>query len=377
MIDFIVSIDNRRDELDGRQSWKIHYPLSTILFLVFCCQLAGIETWTEMEDFIEMNEASFSNYVDLSDGCPSHDTLERVVSLVNPNCLKELKVQFEQSLTSLEAVPKLISVDGKTIRGNRGKAQKPIHIVTAYDGGHHLSLGQVAVDEKSNEIIAIPQLLRTIDIRKGIVTTDAIGTQTAIVDTIIKGKADYCLAVKGNQETLYDDVKLYFSDATLLEKLEEKGQYYQTVEKARGQIEMREYWISSDVKWLCQNHPKWHQLRGIGMTRNTIDRDGQLSQEVRYFIFSFKPDVSTFAHSVRGHWSVESMHWLLDVVYREDHNQTLDKRAAFNLNLIRKMCLYFLKVMVFPKQDLSYRRKQRYISVHLEDYLEQLFGKRG
>ena len=113
------------------------------------------------------------------------------------------------------------------------------------------------------------------------------------------------------------------------------------------------------------------------MTRNTIDKDGQLSQEIRYFIFSFKPDVTTFATSVRGHWSVESMHWLLDVVYREDHNQTLDKRAAFNLNLIRKMCLYFLKVMVFPKKDLSYRRKQRYISVHLEDYLVQLFGERG
>lgn len=377
MIDFIISIDERATELDGRQAWKIHYPLSTILFLVFCCQLAGIETWTEMEDFIEMNETTFADYVDLSDGCPSHDTLERVVSLVNPDRLKELNVQFEQSVTSLGAVHKLISVDGKTIRGNRGKDQKPVHIVTAYDGGHHLSLGQVAVDEKSNEIVAIPPLLRTIDIRKGIVTMDAMGTQTEIVDEIIKGKGDYCLAVKRNQETLYDDITLYFSDVNVLEELQEKGQYYQTVEKARGQIEVREYWVSSDIKWLCQNHPKWHKLRGIGMTRNTIDKDGQQSQEIRYFIFSFKPDVTTFATSVRGHWCVESMHWLLDVVYREDHNQTLDKRAAFNLNLIRKMCLYFLKVMAFPKKALSYRRKQRYISVHLEDYLVQLFGERG
>ncbi|WP_303974030.1 ISAs1 family transposase [Streptococcus merionis] len=377
MIDFIVSIDERADDLDGRQSWKIHYPLSTILFLVFCCQLAGIETWTEMEDFIEMNEASFAAYVDLSDGCPSHDTLERVVSLVNPDCLKELKVRFEQSLTSLDAVHQLISVDGKTIRGNRGKNQKPVHIVTAYDGGHHLSLGQVAVDEKSNEIVAIPQLLRTIDIRKGIVTIDAMGTQTEIVDEIIKGKADYCLAVKGNQERLYEDVALYFSEAKLLEKLAQKGQYDQTIEKSRGQIETREYWISSHIKWLCQNHPKWHKLRGLGMTRNTLDKDGEISQEVRYFIFSFKPDVTTFAKCVRGHWSVESLHWLLDVVYREDYNQTLDKRAAFTLNLIRKMCLYFLKVMAFPKKDLSYRRKQRYISVRLEDYLVQLFGERG
>lgn len=377
MIDFIISIDDCAVELDSRQSWKIRYPLSTILFLVFVCQLAGIETWKEMEDFIEMNEPLFTTYVDLSEGCPSHDTLERVISLVNSDRLKELKVQFEQSLTSLGAVHQLISVDGKTIRGNRGKNQKPVHIVTAYDGGHHLSLGQVAVEEKSNEIVAIPQLLRIIDIRKSIVTIDAMGTQTAIVDTIIKGKADYCLAVKGNQETLYDDIALYFSDVNLLEELQENAQYYQTVEKSRGQIEVREYWVSSDIKWLCQNHPKWHKLRGIGMTRNTIDKDGQLSQENRYFIFSFKPDVLTFANCVRGHWQIESMHWLLDVVYHEDHHQTLDKRAAFNLNLIRKMCLYFLKVMVFPKKDLSYRRKQRYISVHLEDYLVQLFGERG
>ncbi|HEP6294894.1 TPA: ISAs1 family transposase, partial [Streptococcus pyogenes ABC020054650] len=107
--------------------WKIRYPLSTILFLVFVCQLAGIETWKEMEDFIEMNEPLFATYVDLSEGCPSHDTLERVISLVNSDRLKELKVQFEQSLTSLDAVHQLISVDGKTIRGNRGKNQKPVH----------------------------------------------------------------------------------------------------------------------------------------------------------------------------------------------------------------------------------------------------------
>ncbi|MER0124104.1 ISAs1 family transposase, partial [Streptococcus sp. ZJ93] len=142
-----------------------------------------------------------------------------------------------------------------------------------------------------------------------------------------------------------------------------------------GQIEVRDYWVSYDVKWLSERHPKWHKLRGIGMTKNTLDKDGELIEEVRYFIISFKKPIETFAQCVRGQWSIESLHWLLDVVYREDHNQTLAKRAAFNLNVIRKMCLYFLKVIQFPKSDLSYRRKQRYISVHLDDYLSQLFGK--
>ena len=374
MIDFIVSIDVHSDELDGRQPWKIRYPLSTILFLVFVCQLAGIETWKEMEDFIEMNEALLGEYVDLSVGCPSHDTLECVVSMVNPQFLSDLKVEFEQSPDCV-SVERLIAIDGKTMRGNGNKDQRPNHIVTAYDGANHLSIGQVVVDEKSNEITAIPRLLRMIDIRKGIVTIDAMGTQTDIVDEIIKGKGDYCLAVKGNQTTLLEDITLYFSDAKLLEKLKQKGQHYQTVEKARSQIEKRDYWVSYDVKWLSESHPKWQKLRGIGMTKNTIDKDGVLTEEVRYFIISFKKDIETFPRCVRGHWSVESMHWLLDVVYREDHNQTLDKRAAFNLKAIRKLCLYFLKVIQFPKKDLSYRRKQRYISVHLDDYLPQLFGK--
>jgi predicted transposase YbfD/YdcC len=268
-----------------------------------------------------------------------------------------------------------IAIDGKTMRGNGNKDQRPNHIVTAYDGANHLSIGQVVVGEKSNEITAIPRLLRMIDLRKGIVTIDAMGTQTDIVDEIIKGKGDYCLAVKGNQTALFEDITLYFSDAKLLEKLVKKGQHYQTVEKARSQIETRDYWVSYDVNWLSERHTKWQKLRGIGMTKNTIDKDGVLTEEVRYFIISFKKDIETFARCVRGHWSVESMHWLLDVVYREDHNQTLDKRAAFNLNAIRKLCLYFLKVIQFPKKDLSYRRKQRYISVHLDDYLPQLFRK--
>ena len=376
MIDFLLSIEEHKEEYDSRQAWKIRYPLSTILFLVFSCQLAGIETWKEMEDFIEMNESVLGEYVDLSVGCPSHDTLERVVSMVNPDFIKELKLSFEASSETTD-FSKLIAVDGKTIRGNRGKHQSPTHIVTAYDGGNRISLGQVAVEDKSNEITAVPRLLRQLDLRKSVVTIDAMGTQTDIADVIIGGKGDYCLAVKGNQGTLHEDIDLYFSDAKLLSKLTEKGCHYQTIEKARSQLEVRDYWVSHDVRWLSQRHPKWKKLRGIGMTKNTIDKDGVITEEVRYFILSFNGDVQTFSQVVRGHWSVESLHWLLDVVYREDKNQTLDKRAAFNLNAIRKVCLYLLQTMTFPKEKLSYRRKQRYISVHLEHYLPQLFGNRG
>lgn len=222
MIDFIVSIDRQSDDLDKRQPWKIRYPLSTILFLVFVSQLAGAETWKEMEDFIEMHASLLGKYVDLSSGCPSHDTLERGISMVNPSFLNDLKVEFSQSPDCV-SVERFIAIDGKTMRGNGNKNQRPNHIVTAYDGRNRISLGQVAVDEKSNEVTAIPQLLRLIDIRKGIVTIDAMGTQTEIVDEIIKGKGDYCLAVKRNQGSLYEDISLYFSDSKLLDKLAKKG----------------------------------------------------------------------------------------------------------------------------------------------------------
>lgn len=182
-----------------------------------------------------------------------------------------------------------------------------------------------------------------------------MGTQTDIVDVIISGKGDYCLAVKGNQGNLHEAIALYFSDARLLSKLTEKGCHYQTMEKARSQIEVRDYWVSHDVKWLSQRHPKWEKLRGIGMTKNTIDKDGIIMEEVRYFILSFKGDVQTFSQVVHGHWSVESLHWLLDVVYREDKKQTLDKRATFKINAIRKACLHLLQMMASPEEKLSYR----------------------
>lgn len=199
-----------------------------------------------MEDFIEMNESVLGDYVDLSAGCSSHDTLERVVSMVNPDFLKELKLSFESS-SEASGFSRFIAVDGKTIRGNRGKHQSPTHIVTAYDGGNRISLGQVAVDDKSNEITAIPRLLRQLDLRKSVATIDAMGTQTEIADVIISGKCDYCLAVKGNQGTLHEDICLYFSDAKLLSKLSEKGCHYQSLEQAHSQIEVRDYWVSYDV----------------------------------------------------------------------------------------------------------------------------------
>lgn len=356
---------------------KLLTPYLPFFFLCLFPQLAGAENWYDIADFVEWNEDILGQYVDLTNGCPSHDTYERVIGMLSESQFQELNKEFQSGLEFVisENMNRLICLDGKTMRGNKSSLQKANHIVTALDSENRLSLGQVKVDEKSNEITAIPRLLRLIDIQKSIVTMDAMGTQTEIVQTIVKGNGDYCLAVKGNQETLFEDLVLYFSDAKILEKLKQRGHYHTTCEKARGQIETREYYVSSDVAWLCKNHPNWKKLKGIGMTRNVIDHNGAISEEIRYFIFSFKADVALFSHCVRGHWSIESFHWLLDVVYREDHNQTLHKTAAANLNALRKICLHFLRTLSFPKKNMSYRRKTKYIASHPEECLKQLFGE--
>ena len=374
MYEFLILVDDYRSELDPRQASKVQHPLSLVLLLVFICELAGIEHWTEMEDFLIYNRSILEEYLPLEHGIPSHDTLERVMRMVSEVVIDELRDCFSEqvSLDFSDNYQRIISIDGKTVRGNASSDQKPIHIVTGFDGAHHLSLGQERVTEKSNEIIAIPYLLRKIDIRKAIITIDAMGTQKEIARVIIEGKGQYCLAVKGNQRSLYEDILEYVEEKGLLEKLEKKGLHYSTLEQARGQIERRDYWLCPNAKWLSERHPDWPKLRAIGVTRNQIERDGQLKEEWRYYILSFKPSAKEFAACVRGHWAVESLHWLLDVVYREDQNKTMDQRTAYHLNALRKVALLALKCLKFDKPNLSYRRKCMYVTYHLEEILKQL-----
>ena len=189
-------------------------------------------------------------------------------------------------------------------------------------------LGQKRVKEKSNEITAIPELLDSLNVKGSIVTTDALGTQSEIVKIIRQKRADYVLALKGNQHSLCDDVKLYFEDAGHLAGCS----YARSVEKARSGVEKREYWQTEDVTWLPQRK-NWAGLKSIAMTRNTVTKHGVHTTEARYFISSLPLDVKEIARAIRSHWMVESYHWHLDVTFREDANRTLKQQAAFNLNI--------------------------------------------
>lgn len=360
---------------DSRQEKKVRHELKDILVIVLFATLANADDWVEIGLFAEWNQDYLRKYIELKNGVPSHDTIQRVMGMIAPEVMQQLYMKWQELLNRNdgEILRKIICIDGKTIRLNKREDQKPTHIVTAWSREDGFSLGQKAVEEKGNEITAIPELLDKVQIKNQVITIDAIGTQTEIAKKIRTKRADYVLALKGNQKSLHDDVKEYFEDSEFCHRIEETGNYRKTVEKARGQIEIREYYQTDDIKWLRQKKD-WFGLKSIGMEKKTLKKGEKTTEEYRYYISSLKPDIALFSRAVRGHWSVESMHWQLDVTFREDANTTIDKMAAQNHNIIRKWCLSILKPMEFGGKKLSMRKKRFVISLKPIQLLEQVLN---
>ena len=260
ILNFLVTVR------DDREPWKIKHLLSDIVLLIFFARLSGAEHWDEIEEFGIAYEKSLRTELNLENGIPSHDTLQRVFATLDSQILVELTQLWVSLLedcrstaTTLPQLSKrLVAIDGKTIRGNASQTQKALHIVSAYATDLGISYGQVATDEKSNEITVIPQLLDMISVKGCMISIDAMGTQRAIANKIIMKQADYCLAVKENQKNLLEDICPYFE---LSKNLDDR---YETVEKAHGQIEVRQYEVITDTEWLRQEHPDWGHIQSIG-----------------------------------------------------------------------------------------------------------------
>lgn len=355
--------------MDTRQEKKVLHKMMDIIMLVFFASLGNADDWVEMEVFGKEHEKFLRNYLELPNGIPSHDTIQRVFAMVSSEFLENFQKQWNEMLNSNEGskLKRLLAIDGKTQRGNGNKNQRANHIVSAVDE-KGFCLGQKLVEEKTNEIRAIPELLDCLNIKGTIITTDAIGTQTAIVKKIRQKRADYVLALKANQGNLLEDVELYFADSEFIKNSE----YKKTVEKARGKIEKREYWQTEDISWLGQKK-EWSGLKTIILTRNTvIGAEGEKQIENRYFISSLPLGIEEIAMAVRGHWMVESYHWHLDVTFREDGNHTLEKQAAYNLNIMRKLALNILKVVEVGSNALSIKKKRFAIGTNPEKHLEKI-----
>ncbi len=329
---------------DYRKGNAIRHKLADILMIGLLTIICVGDDYAAMVLFGNTHEKVLRNFLELPYGIPSEDTFERVFSRLNP---KTLAVQFLSWIDEFKETL-TVSIDGKTIRRSKGKGKKAKHIVTAFASELQLVLGQLATDEKSNEITAISELLDMF-CRKGmIITIDAMGTQTDIAAKIVEKKADYVLALKGNQETLHKDASLFLDSEVIpqnKEILREKGLYERTIEKGHGRIETRECFIWPEIDWL-EGTDKWAGLSGIGVIvskREELGKEPTITKN--YFIYSKKRTSAAEMLGIkRAHWAVENnLHWMLDVTFNEDVSRARTENAAENLNILRKQALQLMK----------------------------------
>ena len=345
------------ENLSDPRTSGVDHKLIDIVIIAILATLCGANGFNEFEAFGKSKKSWFLKYLELPFGIPSHDTFNRVISALDPEefhkCFMDW-VSFLHEKISKE----IVSIDGKTVRRTKGKDQRAIHIVSAWANKNKLVLGQIKVNDKSNEITAIPELLKLIDIGGCVITIDAMGTQTEIAKTIVDNGAEYVLALKKNQENLYNDVELYFEENISNKNKKDLPQesYTRTIEKDHGRIEKREYYMFKDISSI-NNADRWVNLKAIGMVINEVQINDKISYDKRFYIMSDIKDVSEFSKSVRGHWGIEtSLHWCLDVGFREDESRARKDNAAENLNIIRHITLNILKKETSLKSGIAGKR---------------------
>jgi predicted transposase YbfD/YdcC len=345
-----------QDLPDPRVERTRKHPLINIVFMAVCGVLSGSNSIAGIHEFAIDRRSWFARYLDLSPGVPSEDTFERVLARIDPAAFEKCLLSWIQAVQKLTE-DRVIAIDGKTLRGScdheRGRAA--IHMVSAWAAENKLSLGQVVVSEKSNEITAIPELLQLLDISGALVTIDAMGCQREIADRIREGGGDYVLAVKQNQPKLYEQVEGAISEA--LEEDAKDVDEHQTVEKGHGRQETRTYAIVAAPQSVDPDE-LWRDLNAVGIAiSDRVDSQGRQSMETRYYILSRLITASEFAGAVRGHWGIENnLHWQLDVSFREDECRVCRDHAPANLSVIRRFALGLLKRETSCKKGIEIKR---------------------
>ena len=331
--------DHFRDLADPRVRRTRRHELVDILVIAICTLLCGGESFNDMEDFGWAKEEWFRTFLALPNGIPAHDTFNRVLAALDPERFLECFMTWTQHLRQTVS-EEIVAMDGKALRRAIQTGGVP-YMVNAWAVRNGLVLGQLRVEEKSNEITAVPPLLRALDLAGCIVTLDAMGCQKNIAREIIEADAEYVLALKGNQALVHEEVRAYLDDAILQAPAELA--YTETVEKNHGRIETRRYWQSARLAWFA-DRTKWEGLRTVGVVEAVRELKGQVQTERRYFLSSLTLDAPRFARAVRAHWGVENqLHWVLDVQFGEDQSRARSGHAAENLATLRRLALNLLK----------------------------------
>ncbi len=365
--------DHFADLTDPRRR-KVTYPLVNIVTIAICAVICGADDFVAIAKFGRVKQKWLSRFLDLKDGIPSHDRFNAIFAAIKP---AEFEACLLSWITALHEITggQLVAIDGKTVRRSFDAAtsKSAIHMVSAWATANHISLGQVTVDAKSNEITAIPKLLKMLEISGSLVTIDAMGCQTTIAKTIIDSNADYVLAVKKNQPTLYDGISRFFLMNREQNFAGVRVSRHQTYEKGHGREETRLYFVCA-VPHDLPDRKRWPSLAAIGCTTNITIRGGKRCYETRYYILSRKLSAKEFAAAVRGHWSIEnSLHWQLDVTFGEDQSRLRRGHADVNFSILRRTALSLLK----NNKTLKIGVKNRRLTAGWDDtYLQQvLFGQ--
>ena len=341
--------------IDPRVTGRTTHLLIDLLVMALCGVIANCDDWPDIALFAQQREAWFRRFLKLPGGIPSHDTFERIFAALNPRAVEACCLAWLRAIAGLTGIEH-IAIDGKSLRGSAHGKLGALHVVSAWATKAHVSLGQVEVDRKGNEITAIPKLLELLDLDGALVTIDAIGCQKHIAKKIVDRGGDYILVAKANQERLMTDIQATVERALDGALAAGRVRQYTTTERGHGRDEERSCVVIEEVQGI-RDRSAWPQLRVVGMCRRARTVNGTTSEEVCYFIGSRRMAARRYLAALRGHWGIENnLHWQLDVTFHEDANQVENRHGAANLSLFRKLALSLLKQNA-RKESMARKRK--------------------
>jgi predicted transposase YbfD/YdcC len=365
-----VRIQDHFAELTDPRRRKVTYPLINVVVIAVCAVMAGADDFVAIAEFGKKKRDWFARFLDLESGIPSHDRFNAILAAIKP-------AEFEKCLlswiTALHEVSggQIIAIDGKTLRRSfdAASSKSAIHMVSAWATANRISLRQVVVDQKSNEITAIPKLLEMLELSGALVTIDAMGCQVQIARKIVAGGADYVLSAKDNQPTLRGGIEKSFEDHLSDDFARTKVHRYSTEEEGHGRQEIRDYYVCPVPEDL-PDRARWEKLTAIGMVISDVQRKGTNAVEIRYYILSRYLSGKRFAEAVRGHWGIENqLHWQLDVTFREDECRIRKGHADVNFSILRRTALSMLKNERTLKVGV---KNKRLVAAWDETYLEKV-----
>ncbi len=367
---------------DERQKGKITYKVWDIVVVTILAVLADCNEWEEIADYAKDKKDFLKTFLKLTGGVPSSKTYERVISILDSNELNKIFVEFIKDIQFMEEkyFKDILSFDGKVDKGsarNQGtivKETKPLNVLNVYSDKLQMCIEQEMIEEKTNEITAIPEVIKRLDLTNVICTWDTLNTQKENIKAVISKGGDYCVALKRNQGNFYQDIEDYFDEDRLcIIESGYEGGYQLSREKSHNSVITYEYYQTEKIKWYVE-YEKWEGLKSIGLVKKTIEKaDGSKVEEKRYYISSLLLNINEFSNAIRKHWNVENkLHWQMDFTFRSDDNTTMNKKALFNLQIIKKFCLTILNE-VKKQKNKSLKRIRKDISRNVEKETIEIF----